>query len=739
LNGEFQLLAEAAPGTFLSVLDDALHQGKHIDVLFKEDEGLSGGTYLAELLWALESLAWSPQYVGRVVAILAKLTARDPGGRYGNRPGNSLRSIFLLWFPQTYAPLTARLRVLDQVRKQEPDVAWNLMLGILPRGHDTASPASHTRWRDLSVDQQEQVTYPLMAKGGQEIAERLLVDVGVKASRWRSLIGAFANLLPEHRQLALEQLTAAAATITDDDDRVEICGAMRSLLSHHRGFPDAEWALPEAELEPVETVYNLLQPEDLLKRSAWLFASGVRLLLPAVRIVAGEHVDHSWQDDKREAARQRRVVIGEILEARGTDGVLLLAQSAELPELVGRALAELPERDPIFIQALTGAGKSDEALAHGMVVGRLIGGGDEWVNDVLARAKREAWGDEATFRILRALPETQATWDRAVAAGEQVDNLYWGRRGVIWIDPAQGDVVYAVERLLKAGRAKDAIHLIGHHLREVFPIELIIRVLTRAIQEPWTDGDRNAATMFRHHVVEIFKILDKTEEVSDAQIATLEWAYLPLFQFSDRPPRKLEKALATEPGFFVEVLTKVYKPSKESGIEEPPPNDTEREQAIARQAYDLLRTWHRVPGTTDDDVLDPAALEVWVKDARIRADAVGRGMIADHQIGQVLAHTARDPEGIWPAVAVRDLIEITRSPDLERGLYIGVHNSRGVTSRGMNDGGAQERDLARYYRYCSEETALEWPRTSAALAQIAESYEREGVQLDEDAERRDWR
>ncbi len=37
-----------------------------------------------------------------------------------------------------------------------------------------------------------------------------------------------------------------------------------------------------------------------------------------------------------------------------------------------------------------------------------------------------------------------------------------------WIDPAQGDVVYAVERLLKAGRAKDAIHLIGHHLREVF-------------------------------------------------------------------------------------------------------------------------------------------------------------------------------------------------------------------------------------------------------------------------------
>jgi hypothetical protein len=66
------------------------------------------------------------------------------------------------------------------------------------------------------------------------------------------------------------------------------------------------------------------------------------------------------------------------------------------------------------------------------------------------------------------------------------------------------------------------------------------------------------------------------------------------------------------------------------------------------------------------------------------------------------------------------------------------HNSRGATSRAMNDGGAQERDLARYYRRCSDETALEWPRTSAVLEKIAKSYEEEGIRHDEDAERRDW-
>jgi hypothetical protein len=73
------------------------------------------------------------------------------------------------------------------------------MLDILPRGYDTASPASHTRWRDLSLDLQEEATYALIAKGAQGLAERLLADAGTTAARWTGLIEAFPNLAPEHR------------------------------------------------------------------------------------------------------------------------------------------------------------------------------------------------------------------------------------------------------------------------------------------------------------------------------------------------------------------------------------------------------------------------------------------------------------------------------------------------------------------------------------------------------------
>ena len=87
------------------------------------------------------------------------------------------------------------------------------MLGILPSGHDSSTNSPHTRWRDLSVDQREVVTYPLIAKGGDEIAQRLLVDVGVNTRRWNQLIEVFPNLGPDRRAEAVQLLLNAVPVL----------------------------------------------------------------------------------------------------------------------------------------------------------------------------------------------------------------------------------------------------------------------------------------------------------------------------------------------------------------------------------------------------------------------------------------------------------------------------------------------------------------------------------------------
>jgi len=89
------------PGFAASPPEDSLTQDDPpLAVLFKEDEGgLFGSAYHADLLWALETLAWSRDYLPKVTDLLATLATIDPGGSWSNRPARSLRQIYLLWLP----------------------------------------------------------------------------------------------------------------------------------------------------------------------------------------------------------------------------------------------------------------------------------------------------------------------------------------------------------------------------------------------------------------------------------------------------------------------------------------------------------------------------------------------------------------------------------------------------------------------------------------------------------------
>ena len=144
--------------------------------------------------WRIASLG--ARVFARVSETLARLDALDPGGSWRNRPGNSLRQLFLFWAPQTHATLEQRLRVLDRLRKSQPDPAWKLMLGILPGMRDSFSPPPPTRWRDFTADNPEVVTYALIGKGAEGITERLLDDVGANVTRWNQLLDRLGNLAP---------------------------------------------------------------------------------------------------------------------------------------------------------------------------------------------------------------------------------------------------------------------------------------------------------------------------------------------------------------------------------------------------------------------------------------------------------------------------------------------------------------------------------------------------------------
>jgi len=100
----------------------------------------------------------------------------------------------------------------------------------------------------------------------------------------------------------------------------------------------------------------------------------------------------------------------------------------------------------------------------------------------------------------------------------------------------------------------------------------------------------------------------------------------------------------------------------------------------------------------------------------------------------MLAHAPEGSDGIWPDFAVREVIERLASESLELGVHVGVMNRRGVVSRSIGEGGAQERDLATRYRQQADKLTMNWPRTAAVLYGLAQDYEHQAHREDLEAE-----
>ena len=595
LSRDFRLLAEASPRAFLTAIEDSLDRNDPaIRVLFGGDEGwVFGSEHLSDLLGALESLAWSPDLMPRVSHVLARLDAIDNSpGRYKNRPANSLREIHLLWIPQTYATLDQRLRSLDLIRKREPNAAWKLMMGVLPQGHDTSSLSPTPRWRDFTIDKVEVVTWSLIGRGAAAISERLLSDIGLDPPRWQLLLERLADFAPGP-DAALAALEAAEPQFIDKADRTALWTSLRGVLHNHRQFPGAEWSLSEGVLTRLEAIYRRFAPTDPLERIAWLFESAVELPNPS---------QEGWQAAARDVDAARQQAAAALYAERGVDDVLALARLVSAAGYIGKALFDAGVAEADLDSVLEAALRSDDGherdVAHGLIISMFRVRKEPWAAALIAKAKECGWGDAALLVILRALPVEPWTWAQAAQAGGEIDSAYGRRAPVFWMSEDSDAIAFAIGKLISIGRARHALPLAGHSKADL-PSDLIVQVLREAARQPFeSDGDVNEATMFQHYAAEILQRLDARDDVDKDTLVGLEWTYLPVLQHSRRPAKVLLKALSEQPSLFIEMLSAVFKPSDESGVIDPKPENPDPARDVARSGIPATGTLESATGNT---------------------------------------------------------------------------------------------------------------------------------------------
>ena len=258
-----QLQSEASPEAVLNAIERGLafDSSPFEDLFAQEGDGLFGGVPHTGLLWALELLAWSRDHFSRVSRILAHLTEMDSGGQVSNRPAESLKSLFLPWIRFSETPDDHRLETIKMLLNTVPTAGWQLLAVVYPSSHGHVTHRYPPSWRPWGQDGVPEPTNGEYTAYVSEMENLILRSVGADVGRWVDLVEIISSLSPEARQRAIELLSQQTDTLRQHPGLDNLWTKLRNSYGHN-SYPDANWAMDQADLKALESVYQELTPSD---------------------------------------------------------------------------------------------------------------------------------------------------------------------------------------------------------------------------------------------------------------------------------------------------------------------------------------------------------------------------------------------------------------------------------------------------------------------------------------------
>lgn len=727
LREQLPVLAEAAPFPFLEALEHLL-QGtpEEISTIFTESGGVLGGhAFYPHILWALETLAWEPTLLGRVGVILTGLAKADPGGLLGNRPIDSLREIFLAWHPGTSATLEQRLQVLDRIIEREPEIGWTLLMSLMPKSHESSFGTHEPKWKDFNRSHREPLTRGGMRAAYQQYIDRALLHAGSEPDRWKKLIGIY-PMVSETDQEAVEKgLQGLAETGLAEGARKELWETIRNLVNRHRGYPDASWALPEEQLNRLESLMELFLPVEEIDRISWLFNEHFPDIPFPMKDLDGA---------ERELNKLRNEAVKKLWQKGGIPFLVALLDKVEFPGLLALPTIALiaDENELLMIFQETNKGSNNQRFfAKCLSEQAFKKFGDRWTELILYKADELSWPADAIVNALELYPDSLKTFELVASLGPEVEKYYWEVRNP-WIH-AEESISFrmAVDKFLWARRALDVLALAYRKPAELGSSK-VLEIIDQALEE-LNKGKIPRWQNITYYIEKLFNWLRGQSDISKVDIAQREYAFLPLLTRYDKKHLALHELLAEDARFFVDIICDLYKPSSAEAEEEQISEECRRR---AEFAWELLHSWYRPPGIEENGQVNGQKLREWVETARRLAGEKDRGIIADQHIGKVLYYFPPDStDNAWPHIELRKLLEDLQSTEIEKGIEIEQYNARGVVTKAIFEGGAQERELATKWKSWAETIGFRWPRTRAMLDRIAASWEAYARHEDERAEK----
>lgn len=461
---ELPLLIEAAPRNVIeSIRAGTKGQDPVLKTIFQDDPGTStmfnSRSPHSSFLWAIERASWPEEHLVATSELLAILTTLDPGGRLSNRPSASLANIYHPRRPGTAADQDARFAAIDRLRNQWPDVAWPLMLSLLPsaRGirHLTASPIfrewkKKTHSESTLADDYSGLLFATL--------DRLRKDADVSADRWRELLLAHQHLPPPLRRQVRESFDEIDTGQWSEDNKRTLWSCLHGIVTHHREYADATWAMPAEDLVRLDDLATRVAPLDTTILHSWLFSDDFV-----------ELGDRRRRDDLEaydaEVKRRRVEAIREIVDKGGLPAAIRFAENVRA-HIVGFTLADAYQ-DTHLETVLEWLDRQEPEVTIGSnyIWRRGRAEGLEWTLGVI-RTHPELCPD-VKARLFDGVDELRVSWQAVQELGADVERAYWKRFAYFGRGVEFDGLLTAADNLGRVGRWAAALDLLALYSNRV--------------------------------------------------------------------------------------------------------------------------------------------------------------------------------------------------------------------------------------------------------------------------------
>lgn len=732
--------AEAAPRVFIEILEEDLNSDdpQILSLLVPTGSDIFSRCPRTGLLWALELLAWKADRLVRVVAILARLSKIEINDNWANKPINSLKAIFRSWMPQTAASIKERMKALEVVTDRFPEIGWQLCIGEFKPGSSIGRYSNRPKWRNdaagagQSVDNSERKQFVLraidMTINWPTHDEKTLGD----------LVERLQIISEEDVEKVWQNITKWLATNPSEVQKAELREKVRRYTFTRRGH---KRNLNEKLIAMARDVYQSLSPEDPVINHQWLFAK--HWVDESIEELDDEEYDFEKREER--IGRQRIAALQEIWGSGGLTDIKRLITTGDATNVVGwhlaRDILESTDSENILHDFISDLSEDIEFSLNECIAGILSGSEVNTRNKILEKMIQQFTtegkkGESKIIRLLRCASFKWDTWRYVEKLPGELQRRYWIEVHPRWAGQDATELKKLIDCLLNVGRPMAAFSVAHLKWKEIESDQLI-----RLLNEVPKSSNEPAGyyQISSYEVDSALKTLGARANVSQEELAHLEFQYIEILESGEYGIPNLEKQIAKYPQLFIQAIAIAFK--RNDNNEDPPellgPNVTHSSNA-ASAAYSLLENIKKMPGTNEAGVIDQIELAEWIREARMLCQKYARAKIGDEFIGKLLSHSAVGEDGVWPCEPVRQCLEDITSKDIAIGVNIGVRNARGVTWRG--EGGQQERELAEKYRNWSQQLAFEYPYVSALVEQIAHSYDDEAKwwDTDDNVRKRTW-